>query len=172
MALLGVSDLPGVYAAASAAGVEVVNMGLYTADGNVSLPPAQFVNSKGPNGEDVQNAQGFAFVADQDPTGKTNVKFQVKTINHTFDSAVSDYLDPSQFAAYASSGKPVGILASGSATVGTEKLTGTSTFDNRTHTTQATRVQAASRPSDFGNLHPEFGKTQVSTATVTSTQKV
>jgi hypothetical protein len=100
------------------------------------------------------------------------VKFQVKTINHTFDSAVSDYLDPSQFASYAATGKPVGILASGAATVGTEKLTGTSTFNEAQHTTQATRVQGASRPSDFGNLHPEFGQKVVSTATVTATQKV
>ena len=160
MALLGVSDLPGVYAQASAAGVEVVNMQTYFADGGVQLPPAQFVNSKGPNGEDVENAQGFAFIADQAPSGKTNVKFQVKTLKPPFDQQVSDYIDAAQFADYAATGKPAGVLASASTPDTEADLTGTSTFNEATHTTQATRKPHAAK------------KVVVSTATATVTKTV
>ena|ERR1700722_8079422 len=135
MSLISVADLPAMYASVVAQGAQVVAIQAYNENGSVDNPPKDLII----NPEDVVGAQGFAWIANHQKSGKAYAKVQVKTLRPPYDLQVSDFIEPSAVAAYVASGKPKGTPAVSKGKGGTaNQLTGTSTFNEVTHTTVAT----------------------------------
>lgn len=93
-------ELPKVYAAATAAGVEVVAIRAVTDQGETIKLPAGFVDSK----DNIPGAKGFALVADEAPDGKANIQVRVRSINPAV-KAESAFIDPSAIAAFIATAK-------------------------------------------------------------------
>jgi hypothetical protein len=93
-------ELPKVYAAASAAGAEVVAVRAVTDQGMTINLPAEFGDSK----DNIPGAKGFALVADEAPDGKVNIQVRVRAINPAV-KAESAFIDPSTIAAFIATAK-------------------------------------------------------------------
>jgi hypothetical protein len=136
--LASVADLPGIFANVVKQGAQVVAIRALNADGGVDHPPASMENTAGADGSEVINSVGFAWIANHQNSGKAWLQVQVQKLRPPFDQQVSDFLEPGeQVAQYIATGQPVGVAIIAQPRLD-RVLTGTSSFDEATHTTVAT----------------------------------
>jgi hypothetical protein len=93
-------ELPKVYAEATAAGAEVVEIRAVTDQGQTIKLPEGFKDST----DNIPGAKGFAFIANESPDGKANIQVRIRAINPAI-KAESGFIDPSAIAAFIASAK-------------------------------------------------------------------
>jgi hypothetical protein len=136
--LASVSDLPGIFAAVIKQGAQVVAIRALSENGEVANPPASMENTAGADGGEVINSVGFAWIANHQNSGKAWLQVQVQTFRPPFDRQVSDFIEPGQAVAnYVATGMPVGVAVQAQRPA-SFVLTGTSSFNESSHTEVAT----------------------------------
>lgn len=136
--LASVADLPGIFAAVIKQGAQVIAIRALNEDGQVAHPPASLENTAGADGSEVINSVGFAWIANHQNSGKAWLQVQVQKFRPPFDLQVSDFIEPGQAVAnYVASGNPVGVRVQAQRPA-SFVLTGTSTFNESSHTEVAT----------------------------------
>jgi len=135
--LASVADLPGIFDEIVTQGAQVVAIRALNSDGLESKPPAQLANTAGPG--QVINSEGFAWIANHQASGKAWLQVQVQALRPPYDLQVSAFIEPDAVASYLATGQPKGTRVVAVVPPAPPKvaLTGTSTYNEVTHTTVA-----------------------------------